>query len=71
MSDLNNKCGIYITLQPHGYEVDWIDHKSFLEAFMKDQGFVVQSECRSYSKNVDTDALTEKIIELIRNPAQP
>lgn len=64
---LNEKCGLYITIVPHGYEIDWIDHKQFLEFSLRKPDPIVQSECRDFGTDVDVDKLIEEIVQLIRS----
>lgn len=68
-SKLNSKCGLYITLVPHGYEIDWVDHKQFLKFQLSQHNSIVQSECRDFGVDVNVDELTEEIVELIRSKA--
>ena len=68
-SELSTKCGLYITLVPHGYEIDWVDHKQFLEFTLKQHDSIVQSECRDFGDDIDVDKLTEEIVQLIRSKA--
>ena len=53
---------IAICLVPHGYQIDLLDHKSYLDGKVKS----VHSECRDYGDNIDVEEISEKIINLIR-----
>jgi DNA repair exonuclease SbcCD ATPase subunit len=65
------KSGIYITLQPHGYEVDLVNHKMILDLYMKHPNdFFTASECRDYGHDIDTQQVTQRIIDLVRKADQ-
>jgi len=66
-TDLNTKCGLYITLLPHGYEIDWVAHNKYLEMTLNDPTTILQSECRDFGEDVDVSELTSQIVELIRS----
>jgi hypothetical protein len=61
------KSGVYITLQKHGYEIDFVDHKMMLDFYMKHRDdFFKASECRDYSHGINTKQVTQRIIDLVR-----
>ena len=64
------KRGIYITLVPHGYEIDFLRHKDVLDLYMKDESFIIEAEARSFGDNVDVVKATDAIIDFVRGLEQ-
>lgn len=57
---------MYISLGPHGYEINKLNHSLLLDLGMIHPELFGQSECRSYGENIDVKKLEERLVWQVR-----
>jgi hypothetical protein len=54
---------IAITIVPHGYEINLLNHKKVLDGKFAPE----HTECRSFGEDINVEKLSNDLIGLIRN----